>query len=113
LPESAAGRYTTRALKPKCDGDYRADTFCRNVIIDTLTPFVNAKVMAREKTEHLIATARKVFLRYGYRRVTMGDLAESAQMSRPALYLVFPSNEQIFTEVVSRLINVLSRWPAY
>jgi AcrR family transcriptional regulator len=60
--------------------------------------------MAHEKTEHVIATARKVFLRYGYRRVTMGDLAESAQMSRPALYLVFPSKEQIFTEVVSRSI---------
>jgi AcrR family transcriptional regulator len=82
-----------------------SDIFRRNVIIDTLTPFVNAKVMAHEKTEHVIATARKIFLRYGYRRVTMGDLAESAQMSRPALYLVFPSKEQIFTEVVSRLIN--------
>jgi AcrR family transcriptional regulator len=58
--------------------------------------------MAHEKTEHVIAAARKVFLRYGYRRVTMGDLAEAAQMSRPALYLVFPSKEQIFTEVVSR-----------
>jgi AcrR family transcriptional regulator len=60
--------------------------------------------MAHEKTEHVIAAARKVFLRYGYRRVTMGDLAEAAQMSRPALYLVFPSKEQIFTEVVSRSI---------
>ena len=58
--------------------------------------------MAHEKTEHVIAAARKVFLRYGYRRVTMGDLAEAAQMSRPALYLVFPSKEQIFTEVVTR-----------
>jgi AcrR family transcriptional regulator len=60
--------------------------------------------MAHEKTEHVIAAARKVFLRYGYRRVTMGELAEAAQMSRPALYLVFPSKEQVFTEVVSRSI---------
>jgi AcrR family transcriptional regulator len=60
--------------------------------------------MAHEKTEHVVAAARKAFLRYGYRRVTMGDLAEAAQMSRPALYLVFPSKEQIFTEVVSRSI---------
>jgi AcrR family transcriptional regulator len=96
-----------RAILPqsKCDGRYRSDNLCRNVIIDTMAPFVNAKAMAHEKTEHVIATAQKVFLRYGYRRVTMGDLAESAQMSRPALYLVFPSKEQIFTEVVSRLIN--------
>jgi AcrR family transcriptional regulator len=81
---------------------YRSDNLCRDVIIDAMTSFVNTEVMAHEKTEHVIATARKVFLRYGYRRVTMGDLAESAQMSRPALYLVFPSKEQIFTEVVAR-----------
>ena len=60
--------------------------------------------MAHAKTEHVITAARKVFLRYGYRRVTMGDLAEAAQMSRPALYLVFSSKEQVFTEVVSRSI---------
>jgi AcrR family transcriptional regulator len=73
-------------------------------MVDVLTCFVNSKGMAHGKTEHVIAAARKVFLRYGYRRVTMGDLAEAAQMSRPALYLVFPSKEQIFTEVVSRSI---------
>ena len=42
-------------------------------------------------------------MRYGFRRVTMADLAEAANMSRPALYLEFPSKEQIFIEVVSQL----------
>jgi AcrR family transcriptional regulator len=89
--------------RPDCDGCCRSDTLRRCVrIVDDLTPLVNTKGMAHEKTEHVIAAARKVFLRYGYRRVTMGDLAEAAQMSRPALYLVFPSKEQIFTEVASR-----------
>ena len=71
-------------------------------MFDVLTHFVNSRGMAHEKTEHVLAAARDVFLRYGYRRVTMGDIAEAAQMSRPALYLVFPSKEQIFTEVVAR-----------
>lgn len=58
--------------------------------------------MAHEKkTEQVLAAALKVFLRYGFRRVTMGDLAEAAQMSRPALYLVFPSKEHIFTEAIT------------
>jgi len=61
--------------------------------------------MSQEKTEQVLAAARKVFIRYGYRRVTMAELAEAAQMSRPALYLVFPSKEQIFTEVVRQLTN--------
>jgi AcrR family transcriptional regulator len=60
--------------------------------------------MAHEKTEVVLAAARKVFLRYGYRRVTMGDLAEAAQLSRPALYSVFPSKEQIFIELLSRSV---------
>lgn len=32
----------------------------------------------------------------------MADLAQAARMSRPALYLVFPSKEQVFTSVVAR-----------
>jgi len=58
--------------------------------------------MAHEKAEVVLAAARKVFLKYGYRRVTMGDLAEAAQMSRPALYAVFSSKEQIFVELLAR-----------
>jgi AcrR family transcriptional regulator len=69
--------------------------------------------MAHEKTEHVIAAARKVFLRYGYRRVTMGDLAEAAQMSRPALYLVFPSKEQIFTVLIGYYSMVAFTLMAY
>lgn len=54
-----------------------------------------------EKQEKVIETARRIFLKYGYRRVTMGDIAEAAKMSRPALYLVFPSKEEILTAVVA------------
>jgi AcrR family transcriptional regulator len=64
------------------------------------------KIMTNEKTEQVLAAAWKVFVKYGYRRVTMADLAEAAQMSRPALYLVFSSKEQIFIEVVARLTNL-------
>ena len=60
--------------------------------------------MAQEKVEQVIAAAFQVFMKYGYRRVTMADLAEAAQMSRPALYLIFPSKEQIFIEVISRAL---------
>jgi AcrR family transcriptional regulator len=59
--------------------------------------------MAKVSEEKIIAAAKQVFLRYGYRRATMGDLAEAAKMSRPALYLVFPSKEDVLTAVVTRL----------
>jgi len=60
-----------------------------------------------ERKEDVIAAATQVFLRYGYKRVTMGDLAEAAHMSRPALYLVFPSKDEIFTAVLNRAFTAM------
>ena len=54
------------------------------------------------REERVIAAASKVFLRYGYARTTMGDIAEHAGISRPALYLVFSSKEDVFAAVVQR-----------
>ena len=56
--------------------------------------------MAEEKIAKVLAAAEQVFRRHGYRRVTMGDIAEAARMSRPALYLVYPSKEEIFGAVL-------------
>ncbi|MDB6079856.1 MAG: bacterial regulatory s, tetR family protein, partial [Akkermansiaceae bacterium] len=53
--------------------------------------------MSDEKAERVLAAALPVFMRYGYKRTTMGDIAESAGISRPALYLIFPSKEEIFS----------------
>jgi AcrR family transcriptional regulator len=42
-----------------------------------------------------------MFMRYGYRRVTMDDIARQVGISRPALYLTFPGKEAIFRDVVA------------
>jgi AcrR family transcriptional regulator len=61
--------------------------------------------MVAKKEAKVIAAATQVFLRYGFRRVTMGDIAAAARISRPALYLVFPSKEEVFTAVMDRLFT--------
>ncbi|NWK55813.1 TetR/AcrR family transcriptional regulator [Verrucomicrobiaceae bacterium N1E253] len=48
----------------------------------------------------VLESAKQVFLRYGYRRTTMGDLAGAAEMSRPALYLLYANKEEIFRAVI-------------
>jgi AcrR family transcriptional regulator len=53
--------------------------------------------MADEKLTRTVEAAGEVFLRYGYARTTMGDIAKAAGMSRPALYLLFPGKEQVFS----------------
>jgi AcrR family transcriptional regulator len=58
--------------------------------------------MTDPKTTKVIDVARDVFLRHGYKRVTMGDIATAAGMSRPALYLVYASKEEIFTAALDR-----------
>jgi len=61
--------------------------------IDNQTSFVNSKEMDIAKREKVLEAALGVFLRYGYKRVTMNDIAEAARISRPALYLVFDSKD--------------------
>lgn len=46
--------------------------------------------------------AFQLFLRHGYRKVSIGDIAEAAQMSRPSLYASFPNKEAIFAAMVLR-----------
>lgn len=46
--------------------------------------------------------AFQLFLRHGYRKVGIGDIAEAAQMSRPSLYAAFANKEAIFAAMVRR-----------
>jgi AcrR family transcriptional regulator len=55
------------------------------------------------KQERIIAGATDIFLRYGFARTTMGDIAERVGMSRPALYLLFAGKEEVFAAVIHRL----------
>lgn len=61
-----------------------------------------------QKRHAIVAAARTEFFKFGYRRVTMNDIAKAASMSRPALYLVFPSKERVFSAVVLQLAQELS-----
>ena len=57
------------------------------------------------KRQRAIAAGARVFLRFGFARATMGDIAKAADMSRPALYLIFCSKEDVFEAVVAQWIE--------
>jgi AcrR family transcriptional regulator len=61
-----------------------------------------------EKRRRILAAVRPLFLRYGFKRVTMDDLAAAAGISRPALYLVFPKKERLFSEFVLEVAGELA-----
>ncbi len=68
------------------------------------------------KRQRVLERAVGVFLSYGYQRTTMDDIARAAEMSRPALYLVFRNKgdiyraiaEQVFLEAVEAARSALA-----
>jgi len=54
------------------------------------------------KETRIMDAAFQLFLRHGYRKVGIGDIAAAAQMSRPSLYASFPNKEAIFAAMVLR-----------
>lgn len=74
-------------------------------ILDKKMKNVNSKDMDLKKRDAVLSAARDTFLRYGYKRVTMKDLAEAAGISRPALYLVFSSKEDVFKGVYEHWVK--------
>lgn len=56
------------------------------------------------RTEILNA-AVQVFLRYGYRKTSMDEVAHAAGLSRPGLYLYFSAKELLFREAVTHLVH--------
>ena len=61
--------------------------------------------MSDEKKIQVLDAALEVFLHYGFKRTTMGDIAQVAEMSRPAVYLVYSNKEEIYRAVVKREIE--------
>jgi AcrR family transcriptional regulator len=56
--------------------------------------------MDDNKKLHIVATALEMFLKYGYKRVSMNDIAETAGISRAGLYLYFKNKEEIFNAAI-------------
>lgn len=52
----------------------------------------------------ILDAATGVFLRYGYRKTSMDDLARAAGLSRQGLYLHFATKEVLFAEGLLRMV---------
>lgn len=63
------------------------------------------KPMENEKYLRALEAAKNVFLRYGFRRVTMQDIANEAGISRPALYLLLPNKEEAFKATIQQVTS--------
>jgi TetR/AcrR family transcriptional regulator, regulator of autoinduction and epiphytic fitness len=61
--------------------------------------------MSEIKKSKILTAARSAFLRFGYKRISMNEIAEAAGVSRPALYLLFKNKEEIFVSVFMQWLD--------
>ena len=66
---------------------------------------VASQIASDPKRARILDGAKKVFLAYGYSRVTMDDIARAAEVSRPALYLVFKNKAEIYRALGTMLLD--------
>lgn len=58
-------------------------------------------VVVKEKIRlHIVQEARKIFIRHGYRKATMDQIAQASQMGKSSLYYYYRGKEEIFRAVV-------------
>jgi AcrR family transcriptional regulator len=63
------------------------------------------KEATSERRDAITDAATGVFLRYGYKKTSMDDLARAAGLSRQGLYLHFKAKEALFTAALLRLAS--------
>lgn len=53
-----------------------------------------------EIREHLVQAARQVFMRYGYKKTVLDDIAREARKGKSTIYYYFKSKDDIFKAVI-------------
>jgi len=53
-----------------------------------------------EIREHLVQAARQVFMRYGYKKTVLDDIAKEARKGKSTIYYYFKSKDDIFKAVI-------------
>jgi AcrR family transcriptional regulator len=57
------------------------------------------------RQDHVLGVALETFARYGYRKSSMEDVARAANISRPGLYFLFSSKQNLFRAAVRRALD--------
>jgi AcrR family transcriptional regulator len=65
----------------------------------------DARTADSGRRELVLDAALDTFARYGYRKTSMEDVARAAAISRPGLYLLFGSKQELFTAAVTQALD--------
>jgi site-specific DNA-adenine methylase len=59
----------------------------------------------QENKKYILEVAEKLFVKNGYRKTAMDDIAEEAQFSKATIYRYFESKLDIFTQIVKNSVD--------
>src|SRR5262245_5573714 len=78
------------------------------VIMSTVENMKSGSTVAKEqiaRREKILDAATGVFVRYGFKKTSMDDVARAAGLSRQGLYLHFPNKVDLFRGVVAHFVD--------
>jgi AcrR family transcriptional regulator len=58
-----------------------------------------------DRRDVVLTAALEIFVRYGYRKTSMEDVASAARISRPGLYFLFESKQKLFADAMTVAIE--------
>jgi AcrR family transcriptional regulator len=66
---------------------------------------INRRVPGSPQREAILVAATATFLRYGFKKTSMDDVARAAGVSRQGLYLYFETKDLLFREALQHLVS--------
>src|SRR5260370_40216961 len=67
----------------------------------------NRRAPGSPQREAILVAATAIFLRYGFKKTSMDDVAREAGVSRQGLYLYFDTKDVLFREALQHLMSHL------
>ena len=58
-----------------------------------------------DRRDAVLAAALETFVRHGYRKTSMDDVARAGRISRPGLYFLFASKQDLFAAALGRALE--------
>jgi AcrR family transcriptional regulator len=80
----------------------------RNEFMNIIVASIPENTTGANRHSAVLDAAFAVFLRYGFQRTTMDDIAKECGVSRPALYLLFKNKTDIFQALASAMFEKMN-----
>jgi len=58
--------------------------------------------------DHIVSIATQIFSKFGFKKTTIDDIAQTLGKGKSSIYYYFKSKEEIYKEVINREMNILT-----